>query len=103
MVITNDGGAPTTITGIDINWLDEPSSQSVVRVEFNGVTILNADDPLPPSSYPSEKNWAGTQSDLELAASDSKLLVFLFSEDLQAGGYSVTVTFDDVCTVDGSN
>jgi hypothetical protein len=103
ITITNNGDALVTITGVNANWPDTPESQSVSEIKFNGVTIVNADDPLPPSDYPAEKNWTGVQSDLELAASESKLLVLLFSDDLQANGYSVNVTFDNGCTVSESN
>jgi len=73
------------------------------EVKFNGVTMVNSSDPQPPSDYPSEKNWTGTQSDRELAASDSKLLELLFGDDLQPSGYSITVTFDNGCTLNESN
>jgi hypothetical protein len=101
--ITNNGGALVTITGINANWPDTPESQGVKEVKFNGVTIVNADDPLPPSDFPSEKNWTGTQGDRELGASDSKLLVLLFTDDLQVSGYSLTVTFDNGCMLSKSN
>jgi hypothetical protein len=103
MTITNNGSTLVTITGINVNWPDEPVSQGMSQITFNGVTIVNADDPQPPSDYPSEKNWSGTQSDLELAPSNSVQLVLLFSDDLQASGYSITVTFDNGCSVNGSN
>lgn len=75
----------------------------MTEVKFGGVTIVNASDPQLPSDYPSEKNWTGTQSDRELAASDSKLLELLFGDDLQPSGYSITVTFDNGCTLNESN
>lgn len=103
MTITNNGSTLVTITSINVNWPDTPSSQAVSEIKFNGVTIVNSNDPLPPSDYPSENNWTGTQSDLELAASESKLLVLLFQDNLQANGYSITVTFDNGCTVGESN
>jgi hypothetical protein len=101
--ITNNGNALVTITGINVNWPDVSESQSVSMITFNGVTIVNADDPLPPSDYPSEKNWVGTQNDRELAVVESKLLVLLFTEDLQPSGYSITVTFDNGCTMSEGN
>jgi hypothetical protein len=103
MTITNNGDTVAAITGINVNWPDTPVSQAMSEVTFNGVTIVNADDPQPPSDFPSEKNWVGTQSDLELATSDSKLLVLLFTEDFQASGYSITVTFDNGCTLSENN
>ncbi len=101
--ITNNGDTVAAITGINVNWPDEPVSQSISMIAFNGVTIVNADDPLPPSDYPSEKNWTGTQGDRELGASDSKLLVLLFTDDLQVSGYSLTVIFDNGCMLSESN
>lgn len=92
-----------TITGISVNWPDTPISQSISTITFNGATIINSSDPLPPSDYPSEKNWTGTQSDRELAVAESKLLILLFTEDLQSSGYSITVTFDNGCTLSESN
>ncbi len=103
MTITNNGATLVTITRIYIIWPDTPVAQMVSEVKFNGVTIVNASDPQPPSDYPSEKNWKGIQSDRELAASDSKLLELLFGDDLQSGGYSITVTFDNGCTLTESN
>lgn len=103
MTITNNGSTLSTITGIIVNWADTPESQAVNEIKFNGASIINSSDPLPPSDYPSERIWTGTQSDLELAASESKLLVLLFQDDLQTSGYSITITFDSVCTVSESN
>jgi hypothetical protein len=103
MTLVNDSDALVIITGIYVDWPDTPESQSLSEIRFNNVVLLVADDPLPPSDYPTERNWMAAQSDLELAASESKLLVLLFSDDLQANGYSVNVTFDNGCTVGGSN
>jgi hypothetical protein len=103
MNLTNNGSTPSVITGIFVNWPDMPESQSLTEVQLNGATIMNSDDPLPPSDYPSERPWAGTSGDLELAALDSKLLVLSFTEDLQPSGYSITVTFDNGCTLSGSH
>jgi hypothetical protein len=103
MTITNNGSTLVTITGINVNWPDTPESQTVNEVKFNSVTIVNSSDPQPPSDYPSEKNWTGTQSDRELAVSESKLLVLLFQDNLQASGYSITITFDNGCTLSENN
>jgi hypothetical protein len=103
MTLTNNGGATAAITGILVNWPDTPESQSVTEVQLNGTTIINSTDPLPPSDYPSERPWSGTSGDLELAALDSKLLVLSFTEDLQPGGYSITVTFDNGCVLSGNH
>jgi hypothetical protein len=101
--ITNNGGAVVTIVGININWIDTPESQMVKEVKFNGVTIINSSDPLPPSDYPSERIWTGTESDRALADADPKLLELLFEESLQPSGYSITITFDNGCTMTESN
>jgi hypothetical protein len=103
MTITNNGSTLVTIIGINVNWTDTPESQMVKEVKFSGVTIVNASDPLPPSDYPSEKNWTGTQSDRELAASDAKLLELLFEDNLESSGYSITITFDNGCMLSESN
>ena len=103
MAITNNGDTLVTVTGIYVNWPDAPESQMVNEISLNDVTIVNSSDPLPPSNYPSENNWTATQSDLELTASDSKLLVLLFLDDLQSSGYSITITFDNGCTLSESN
>lgn len=103
MTIKNNESTLVTITGISVNWLPTPESQMINEVKFNGVTIVNSSDPQPPSDYPSEKNWMGTQSDRELSASDSKLLELLFQDNLQSSGYSITVTFDNGCMLSESN
>jgi hypothetical protein len=103
MTITNNGGTLVTITGINVNWPATPESQMVNEVKFGDVTIADSSDPQSPSDYPSERNWTGTQSDRELAASDSKLLALLFGYNLQSNGYSITVTFDNGCTLSESN
>lgn len=103
MTITNNGSTLVTIAGINVNWPDTPESQAVNEIKFNGMVIINSSDPLPPSDYPSERNWTGTQFDLELASFDSKLLVLLFQDGLQTSGYSISVTFDNGCTLNESN
>lgn len=102
MLITNNGGSVVVITGISVNWPDDPLSQMVEKVELGGVVIVNASEPEPPSDFPSERNWTGTENDLTLGASDSKLLALFFLEDLQAGGYSLTVDFDNSCSLSES-
>jgi hypothetical protein len=101
MTITNTGSTLVTITDLNINWPDTPESQLVKEVKLSGVTIINSSDPLPPSDY-SETDWIGTGSDRALGASDSKLLELLFQDNLQASGYSITVTFDNLCTLNES-
>ncbi len=103
MTITNNGSTLVTITAINVNWPDTPISQDIKEVKFDGVTIVNSTDPEPPSEYPAERNWTGAQSDRELAASDSQLLEFLFQDNLQPSGYSVTITFDNGCVINESN
>jgi len=103
ITITNNGGTLVTITSISVNWPDTPISQNVKEVKFNGVTIVNSSDPQPPSDYPSESNWTGAEGDRELAASDSKLFELLFQDNLQSSGYSITITFDNGCTLNKSN
>ncbi|MBL8102968.1 MAG: hypothetical protein JNM02_10590 [Anaerolineales bacterium] len=103
MTITNTGSTLVTITAINVNWPDTPMSQDIKEVKFEGVTIVNSTDPEPPSKYPAERNWTGAQSDRELVASDSQLLEFLFQENLQTSGYSVTITFDNGCMINESN
>ncbi|MBI5352095.1 MAG: hypothetical protein HZB50_05610 [Chloroflexi bacterium] len=103
MTITNNGSTLVTITSLNVNWPDTPVSQMLTEVKFNSVTIVNSSDPQPPSDFPSERNWTGTQSDRELAVSASKLLVLLFGDNLQSSGYSITVTFDNGCTLNESN
>lgn len=99
LTLTNNGDAPVTIASIRITWIDEPDSQTLTEVRLDDVTIANADDPQPPSDYPSERHWSASQDDLMLAVSESNMLVFLFSEDLQLDGYSIDIMFDNGCTV----
>jgi hypothetical protein len=103
MTIMNNGDILVTITGINVNWPDEPASQTVTEVKFKGVTIVNnANDPSSPSDYPSEKDWTGEQGDRELAAYASELLELLFKNDLQSTNFSIAVTFDNGCTLNES-
>lgn len=98
--ITNNGDTLATITGITVNWPDEPTSQNLIEVNFKGMTLIeNTNDPSSPSDYPYEKSWTGTQSDRELSADDSGLLIVLFKDDLQSTNFSITVTFDDGCAL----
>jgi len=103
MTITNNGSTLVTIIGITVDWPHMPESQLISEVKFNGVTVINSSDPLPPSDYPAEKNWTGAEGDRELAASDSKLFELLFQDNLQSSGYSITITFDNGCTLNKSN
>jgi hypothetical protein len=92
-----------TINGINLNWPDEPTSQTVKEVKFKGVTIVNkANDPSSPSDYPFEKPWTGGQSDRKLAAYSSELLVLQFKNDRQSTNFSITVTYDNICTLNES-
>jgi hypothetical protein len=101
MIVTN-GSTLVTIDSINVNWPDEPVSQNLTEVKFKSVTIVNnANDPSSPSDYPSEMNWTG--GDLELAAFASEQLVALFKDPLQSTNFSITITFDNGCTLSESN
>lgn len=102
LTLTNNWNTTVTITSISIDWVDVPESQSVTEIFLNGATIVNTDDPKPPSDYPSERHWAGEESDLELPPSVPNLLVLMFSDEIQ-GGYSITVNFDNGCSLSESN
>jgi hypothetical protein len=102
LTLTNTGDMPIVITNINVIWSDTPEAQMLTEILFDGVSVVIANDPLPPSEYPAEKNWSGLQDDLKLNAFASKTLVLSFLEEVQ-GEYTVTVTFNNGCTTGGGS
>jgi hypothetical protein len=97
MPIQNSGSTLVAISGIDVTWPDNPTSQNLSEVRFEGVTISTGGvDPQPPTNLPADIAWSG--GDRQLSGSTSKTLQFLFNTTFsQSTGFSVSVNFDNGC------
>jgi len=102
-VQNNNGTGTVTITGITVSWPKMPSSQKIREVKFGGAIIDSSNYTASPSSIPVDAIWTTQIGDRQLSAFSSKDLDITFQDALQAGGYSVTVNFDNGCSVSANN
>ncbi len=103
LIIANNGASPATIMTISLNWPETPPFQELTEIKFGGAAIIDANDTQPPSDFPAEAAWIGEVNDRQVKAFSSRLLEFLFQDNLQSTGYSVTISFDNGCAVSASN
>ncbi|MGH2523572.1 MAG: protein kinase domain-containing protein, partial [Anaerolineales bacterium] len=97
--VQNNGPAIVTLTTLEASWPDLPPQQRLEAVVWGGITIASPNDNQPPSSLPAEMDWLGTPADRELGPGASTVLQLQFNELLLPIGYSVTLTFDNGCTL----
>lgn len=101
--VQNNGATPVVLSNLEVGWPDVPDSQRLHEVYWHGGTIAEGDDDQPPSLLPGEMNWLGTPADRELGPNASTELQLEFQDPLLPNGYSVTLTFDNGCTVTANN
>ncbi|MGQ0601927.1 MAG: protein kinase domain-containing protein [Anaerolineales bacterium] len=101
--LQNAGLVAATLASLDVNWPDVPNSQRFDRAFFDSVVIADDKDNQPPSAIPAEIAWRGTAADRQLGAGQTRTLQVEFSRNLPATGLSVSATFDNGCTLNGSN
>ena len=101
--VQNNGATPVVLSNLEVGWPDVPDSQRLHEVNWRGGTIAEGNDDQPPSLLPGEMNWLGTPADRELGPNASTELQLEFQDPLLPNGYSVTLTFDNGCTVTANN
>jgi len=101
--VQNNGATPVVLSNLEVGWPDVPDSQRLHEVSWRGGTIAEGNDDQPPSLLPGEMNWLGTPADRELGLNASTELQIEFQDPLLPNGYSVTLTFDNGCTVTANN
>lgn len=101
--VQNNGATPVVLTNLEVVWPDVPDSQRLHEVYWREGAIAQGNDDEPPSLLPGEINWLGTSADRELGPNASTVLQLEFEDSLLPNGYSVTLTFDNGCTVTANN
>jgi serine/threonine-protein kinase len=101
--LQNQGGAVVTIVAIDLNWPDVPPQQRFERAFLDSTEIANSNDNQPPSALPGEIAWLGPAADRQLGGGQTRTLRFDFNRDLPFTGLSVSVSFDNGCSLNTSN
>jgi len=91
MDITNNSGAPITITQFFSYWVDSPASQKIDELFLNGASIWNTSDPDSPTDFPSE--GGGGFSGATIPDATTYTFDVIFSNNLQAPG-SMYVIFN---------
>jgi hypothetical protein len=90
---TNGGGSTASITGIDIAWPDGTNGK-LKKIKFGGSTIWDTGDNTSPVNIS-----GGWLSSVALSAGQTKTLQFQFNNNAASTGYTVTVTFDNGCSL----
>jgi hypothetical protein len=93
--ITNGGGSTATISRIEITWPDNPNDK-LKEVKLGSSKIWDVQDNTPPTDIQSD--WK-SGSDRTLSAGSTKTLEFKFDQNAGSSGYTITVTFDNGCSV----
>ena len=93
MDITNNSGAPITITRFFAYWVKSPTSQKIDKLFLNGVEVWNKADPDSPSDIPAEGTFVGG-ANLTIPDATPVTLLIQFSDPLQPTGYQVHIVFD---------
>jgi hypothetical protein len=105
--ITNNCGATITISSMQVVW------DTIVAAKFNFVylglpadmttRIANPNDSASPSNFPSPDPFAGLITSRQIANGSTLTLTLEFQNNLSSDlGYSVSVTFDNGCSVSAS-
>ncbi|MFV2044588.1 MAG: hypothetical protein ACC700_15310 [Anaerolineales bacterium] len=90
--LTNGTGSTITITEIFINW--PASNDKLKKVRLDTADIYTSDDDSPPTNITG--GWTGASRDVGNGA--TSVLTFEFEQDPAAvSGYTVNVTFDNLC------
>jgi hypothetical protein len=100
--LTNNGAASAAISGISISWVDPGGGQRMQEVQLNGTKITNDDDEDPDSLIPGEIAFFGSISTRSIPSYSTRSLEVEFLLDLEATGYSISVSFGSGCDVDAS-
>jgi hypothetical protein len=101
MDITNNSGAPITITRFFAYWDKTPSSQQLNSLLLNTAEIWNESDPDSPSDVPTEGNWISASLSIQNGATGN--FVIQFEESLQPTGYEIHIFFHPLnCQVIGT-
>jgi len=86
-----------TISSIQVSWPDIPASQKLTDIGLQGSAIWSGNSNSPPTFINS--GWSGAVENRQLAALATKVMQIRFGSNLSAGTITVTVTFEDGCSV----
>ena len=101
--LQNTGGSPVTIATITIAWPNVPASQAIMSVSLAGQQIDSSRYNNTPSQIPSGGIWTvGSPANRQLPPGSAKDLTFQFRLNPSATGYTLTVKFDNGCSVTAS-
>jgi hypothetical protein len=93
MQISNNSGAPITITRVYVQWIKTPDSQKLDRLLLNGAEIWNRSDPNPPSDIPTDGGFVnGANLTIDFPTTPQSFVLRFM--DSVSGGYAVHVVFD---------
>lgn len=101
--VQNNMSTTVTIASVSVTWIETPSSQKLRWILVGAIQVWMGPDNNSPSDIPSEGAWSGLVSDRQIGAGASQSITFIFMNTLQASGYSLTLNFDNGCTLSANN
>jgi len=101
--VQNNLSTTITITGASVNWIKTPSSQRLRKMFVGGNQVWSGPENFPPSNFPGGFGWSGPSSRRQIGAGSSQSISWDFQDNLQSSGYSVTLNFNNGCSVSASN
>jgi hypothetical protein len=101
--VQNNLSTGITITGATVNWIRTPPSQELRKMDVGGSHVWNGHDNFPPSNLPGGSGWSGPSSNRQIGPGSSRSITFDFKDNLQPSGYSVTLNFNNGCSVSAGN
>lgn len=94
-IITNYGSQTILLTGTYINWPTE--NKELKKVKLDRRVIWDQKDKEPPTYI--FLSWKGKESQREIKAGESLVILFEFDKNAAALGYFLELTFDYSCVV----
>ncbi len=94
--VFNNSSNAIRIDSLHLEWDSE--FERLRDIELGTERIWDVRDSNPPTDIPAEGNWI-PGADRTIAALSNENLTFRFDEEIDEGGYSVILTFDNGCDV----
>ena len=94
--VFNNSSTVIRIDSLHLEWDSE--FERLRDIELGSEKIWDVRDSNPPTDIPAEGDWI-PEPDRTIPAFGSENLTFRFDEEIDEGGYSVILTFDNGCDV----
>jgi len=96
--VTNNSNVKITITSLQISW--PSANEDLIKIQRDGLTFWTGEE-SPPSAAIS--SWVGGGHRRTIQALESSSIKFEFDKSPQSSGYSLTLNFNNGCSLSNSH